>query len=120
MSKLLGRNSLAFFLTETRRYLRARAGETVGEDLADLMYRIDKAISYAECCINDIHGLGYNYQRARCLLVEAWELLGIDGRAFVSDGIASLDDAEKALKPEAIKCIQGTQDARKRLVELGL
>ena len=120
MSKLLGRDSLAFILKETKKYLRIKAGQTIGDELADLVYRIDKAISYAECCINDIHGLGYNYQRARCLLIDALEFLGVDGCVFADMSITTLDDAEKASKPEAIKCIQGTQDARKRLVELGL
>lgn len=120
MGKLLDRKSLAFILKETKKFLRIKAGQTISEDLADLVYRIDMAISYAECCINDIHGLGYNYQRVRCLLVEAMEFLGVDGNAFAESTLETLDEAEKTLKPETIKCIRGIQDSRERLEALGL
>jgi len=120
MSKLLDRKSLAFILTETKKFLRIKAGQAVGDDLADLLYRIDMAISYAECCINDIHGLAYNYQRVRCLLVEAMEFFGVDERVFAKETLETLGEAEATLKPEVIGCIRGEHDARERFRVLGL
>jgi len=119
-NKLLDRKSLALILKETERFLMIKAGNSVSEDLADLFYRLDMAISYAECCINDIHGLNYNYQRTQCLLDEAVKFLGVDGKTFASVTIETLDMAIAALKPEIIGCIRGSQDSRKRMTELEL
>lgn len=120
MSKLLDRKDLADILKESKQFLLIKAGKEIGEELADLIYRMDKAVCYAECCINDIHGLDYNYQRAQCLLTEAMTFFGVDGVRFGKASMDEIKEAAEALKPEIIKCYQGTQDSRKRLAELGL
>jgi hypothetical protein len=80
----------------------------------------DMAVSYAECCINDLSGMSYNYQRAECLLTESLDFIGIDGKVFANESIDSLRDAREAIKPEIIKSIQGLHDSRLRFTELGL